>query len=181
VAGDSGLGRRRSARTGEPSLPVSEGAESPTVFECPAGCGRARRDASAGIGPAGPPMPGRDTGITGLPPRAAETVIGDAMLVGRSEQTTRRALIASKYTEGACWMRDPGGPLLRSPAARRAIRHPRGAARRPHASPGSPAPPAPLVPGAADSHGTSAGLGWPYGGWEAKLMRRREFIAVAPG
>jgi hypothetical protein len=39
-------------------------------------------------------------------------------------------LIAPQSAEGACWMRDPGGPGAgASPAACRAIRHPRGGAR----------------------------------------------------
>jgi hypothetical protein len=60
-------------RVGPAALCPNRGAaKSPHRFECPAGCGRARRDAFARS--ALPQTPGRDTGRTGLPPRAAEAV-----------------------------------------------------------------------------------------------------------
>ena len=55
-----------------------------------------------------------------------------------------------------------------SPAACRAIRHPRGAARPP-------------VLGAAGSHATSAAISYPHCSFKELRMRRREFIAGLGG
>ena len=80
-------------------------------------------------------------------------------------------------------MHDLGGPLLRgapagagaSPAACRAIRHPRGAG------------PLPLVLGTTGSHGTSAGISCPHCSFKElrmrrmRRMRRRQFIAGLGG
>jgi hypothetical protein len=95
--------------------------------------------------------------------------IGHHARAGSGEVAARPTLIAPQFAEGARWIRDLDAPLLREPQrARRIIRRPRGAGRPP-------------VLGAAGFHATSAGISYPHCSFKELRMRRREFIAVAPG
>jgi hypothetical protein len=145
--------------------------------DCPAGCGRARRDASAGSARPQQPTAGT-TATAGLPPRAAETAIrwatGRHARAGRGEAAARPTRIAPKSPEGAagCAIR-AARCLARTAPAQAHLRpvaapDPRlrgaanGAARRQDHRRRQPA-----GPSAAGSHATSAGIGWRHSGWEA--------------
>ena len=79
---------------------------------------------------------------------------------GRGEQAARTALIAPKSTEGACWMRDPGGPLLGPRPAQAYHRPPDARVRRPRGADGAARrQDHRRVLGTAGSHGTSADIG----------------------
>jgi hypothetical protein len=99
-----------------------------------------------------------------------------APIIGSGQEAARSALIAPKSTEGACWMRDPGGRAASSPGGRRRI-----SGRLPGDPPSSGRRPAPPVLGTAGFHATSAGISYPHCSFKELQMRRREFIAGLGG